>query len=179
MRTLLLSAALLVPALASAQTGEAFVEQAFAEAGATGAFSGTGLDPAEALSTIGIATDRNALSLDQRGSLNEVTLAQTGTNSAAVITQIGNENLLSLLQAGDDNVFLAVIVGDGQLTDAVQDGNGNRYALLMEDPLVTGVPHTILQEGDGNVLTQIVGPGTAPVDVEQRGVGFEVTVERR
>jgi hypothetical protein len=178
MRYALLSLALLVPALASAQSGEVFVQQAVAQANVGSTLSPLRLGSLESLTAaIPLVTPgTNVVVLDQTGSGNDVVVRQIGADNAAVLTQQGSGNRTDLTQTGDDNLFLTLVVGDGNEVDAVQADGGNVYGLYL---VGEGTAHTVTQLGGNNLAVQVVGPGTTPVDIEQRGRGIEVRVERR
>ncbi len=184
----LFSLALLLAApLASAQQSDVFVQQAERALGTSASELAGTTDAGAALSmaVLEAGADANVATVSQSGVGNTVGLRQIGSGNQFGLVAVGTGNNVDLVQLGSDNVFLADIVGNGNEVGfrffglpipSLQAGDGNRYELFLDG--VDNQSHSVLQFGDGNSATQIVGPGMEPVSVEQSG-GATVVIERR
>jgi len=177
--TAVLLVALALSAPAFSQTSDAYVTQAVAQADVAATVNGSGLNPFEALqAALPVVPDgTNVLVLEQMGIGNQIDAQQTGLNNRAVLTQNGDRNAFVLTQDGNNNLVLASINGsDNGLITVNQSNDGNVYALTLDGDFAPA--HTVTQTGGQNLATQIVGPGSTPIDIQQFGNGIEVLVER-
>ena len=162
-----------------AQASEAYVSQAVAQADVAATVSGADLSPFEALqAALPVVPDgTNVLVLEQIGIGNSIDAQQIGDNNRVVLQQNGNRNAFILTQDGNGNLVLASINGnDNGLITVNQSNDNNTYALYLIGD--NAPPHTVTQTGGQNLATQVVGPGSTPIDIQQFGNGIEVLVER-
>jgi hypothetical protein len=179
LRLFALLLALAISAPAFAQSSEAYVTQAIAQADVAATVNGSGLNPFEALqAALPVVPDgTNVLVLEQMGIGNQIDAQQTGLNNRVVLTQNGDRNAFVLTQDGNNNLILASINGsDNGLITVNQSNDDNVYALYLDGDFAPA--HTVTQTGGQNLATQIVGPGSTPIDIQQFGNGIEVLVER-
>lgn len=178
MRLAVIVALAALAAPASAQPSEVFLEQAIRQSDGRSAVATPRLGPLETFSAVvSVAPPgANVLVLEQEGTGNNVSVEQVGIDNAALVTQEGAGNQTDLVQTGDDNLFMSLVVGDGNRVDALQTEGGNAYGLFM---VGSGTDHTVRQLGGDNTAVQVVSPGATPVDVEQRGSGASVYIQRR
>ena len=178
MRLLLLS--LLACPLAIAQSSETYIEQAgltFEQSVQDVALAGaaSGESPSGALG--GASVLSNTASIAVQGDANMAALEQSGIGNVFSLAIVGSDNVFGLLQLGSDNRFQGEVFGDGNLlTNSIQSGRDNTYRLRLDG--VSDSVHSILQFGDGNSATQVVGAGLTPASIEQYG-GATVSIVRR
>lgn len=179
LRLFALLLALAISAPAFAQSSEAYVTQAVAQADVAETVDGSALDPFEALqAALPVVPDgTNVLVLEQIGIGNMIDAQQIGENNRVVLQQNGDRNSFILTQDGNDNLILARINGsDNGLITVNQSNDGNVYALYLDSD--NAPAHTVTQTGGQNLATQVVGPNSTPIDIQQFGNGIEVLVER-
>ncbi|MEO0558983.1 MAG: hypothetical protein AAF170_12445 [Bacteroidota bacterium] len=179
LRLLSLGLALAISAPALAQSSEAYVSQAVAQADVAATVNGSGLNPFEALQATlpEVPEGTNVLVLEQMGIGNQIDAQQAGLNNRVALTQNGDRNAFVLSQIGNNNLILASINGsDNGLITVNQSNDDNVYALYLDGDFAP--PHTVTQTGGQNLATQVVGPGSTPIDIQQFGNGIEVLVER-
>lgn len=174
---LLIALGMSVPALA--QSSEAYISQAIAQADVAATVNGASLNPLEALQAAlpTVPDGTNVLVIEQFGVGNAVDAQQIGQNNRVVLQQNGDYNEFILTQDGNGNLVLASINGNNNgLITVNQSNDDNTYALYLVGD--NAPPHTVTQTGGQNLATQVVGPGSTPIDIQQFGNGIEVLVER-
>ena len=175
--SLALTVLLLATPVAAQSGAEAYVQQA---SDAFGAPVGDLVGPSasvEALAAtlLALPVGTNGVVLNQSGLDNAIVAEQTGLDNRAALSQIGSGNRTTILQDGSDNLFTAAVFGSDNRVTTNQIGDSNTYGLVM---IGRNLEHTVTQRGSGNTATQFVASGVSPVDIEQRGNGLQVVVER-